>query len=94
MTRTHGDGRDGAVEPVVVPAPDGDEIAQFWHLARGRAGLGCTAYLRRAGAASGRVPTPDTPVVLETFEVRFPPRRRPRGRPGTETGVPMGGTAR
>ena len=189
MTRTQGDGAGKAVRPAVVPPPDGDEIAQFWHLARGRAGLGrlavligtgsragvppvawafadtpdeadrllglvldgrktatttalweledagqappapgdlaivvdgrghprallrttavrtvrladvdadharrdaegdgsleswtaaCTAYLRAAGAASGRAPTPDTAVVLETFEVRFPPRRRAR----------------
>ena len=49
---THGD-----AGPVAVPAPDGDEIAAFWHLARGRAGLGRLAVLVGPGAQAS-VPPP------------------------------------
>jgi uncharacterized protein YhfF len=40
-----------------VPAPDGDEIAAFWQLARGRAGLGRLAVLVGTGARAS-VPPP------------------------------------
>ncbi|WNB84690.1 ASCH domain-containing protein [Cellulomonas sp. ATA003] len=35
-------------------------------------------YLRRVAAPSGRTVDGDTPVVLERFEVRYPPQRRAR----------------
>ncbi len=52
-----GPGRDDATAPAVVPAPDGDEIAAFWQLARGRAGLGRLAVVVGAGARAS-VPPP------------------------------------
>jgi uncharacterized protein YhfF len=47
---------DGEVRDT-VPVPDGDELAAFWHLARGRAGLGRLAVVVGAGAAAS-VPPP------------------------------------
>lgn len=58
MTHTPGPAdADGTREDDVVPVPDGDEIAAFWHLARGRAGLGRLAVLVGTGARAS-VPPP------------------------------------
>lgn len=63
MTHTDGQGSHetgaggGAVDGAFVPVPDGDEIATFWQLARGRAGLGRLAEIVGTGARAS-VPPP------------------------------------
>jgi uncharacterized protein YhfF len=46
-----------AVDASGIPAPDGDEIASFWQLARGRAGLGRLTAIIGTGARAS-VPPP------------------------------------
>jgi len=71
MTHPHGEGTGDAdaVEQDAVPVPDGEEIARFWHVARGRAGLGRLAVLIGPGVRAS-VPPPawafgDSPGVAD-----------------------------
>ncbi len=71
---THPDDDGGAVDGASVPVPDGEELAAFWHVARGRAGLGRLAVVIGAGARAS-VPPPasalgDTPQLADAVLAR------------------------